>query len=654
MTPAMAIYQSHGWSAHTTLGGEHKIIDMTINLKANEFNNAYFQTDRYISPSTQVVIKWMQTIEVFRGNVITCRKLDTGPLKSSKYDIECEEVAAELQYRYVKSSTGKRSIWIKNSGDEVDRKMVKDYIGLLLPSSGYEDSSDWGFQTAKTVPSTGERIPDMGFSNITVATAIDKLLIDTMGYGVWYDYNVLTDSIRLRYGYYNHNIGTNWDTPVDSRIAQRGKYYGVDGIIVFGDEPDIIGMAGDIEGNIICFRYSGCNTKAEAMTVADQIFKIRQDINTRYELDFEVSAKSLNFKEGDIIDITDSRINMTSPTSEIEGIPNGFMIYDIKITIAKVTLGLSTGIQNMYDMIKSRLSIIDGERLSSMVSYIEFDWALITGASGSFGDDVEIPFMIDASTYMGDFELEAQFSQYGVDQTGIPISGDNVQLTQYADWDVTDGVTLQPGQSLSTTVTYYELPKIIKWGEINISYSFGPDSIIGGKASFDVSWGNGVIIGDSSDVPVYNPLSTITHRWYIQENWDWGPTATLWWEVTNTGTQDITLLDLLVKASVFYYVSAGGESSGSSGVLPDDIRVSIQLDDKNEKYPTVTLGPYTTDGSGDISESISKDIQEMIKYRPEFEIAGVVQKLIVAATQDVSVLFDGQCIAFDEDTTIIK
>ena len=655
-----AIYQAHGWSASTELGGIYKIIELEINNSTNSFNTAYFQTDRYISPSTRVTIKWMESVDVFVGNVITCKKLDTGPLQSSKYDIECEEVAAALQYKYV-TQNGKRSIHIKNYDDDRFQKTVGNYISYLLPTDGYRDESELAFKGAKIVPSTGGRLPDMSFSNITVATAVDKVIIDLMGYGVWYEYNQLNSETRLRYGYYNHNIGQEWNAPVDTRITQRGKYYGVDGIIVYGDTNKIVGTSGNLNGNIICFRYSGCSNKAEAMSVADQIFKIRQNINTRYEVDFEVDKRSLTFREGDMIDITDPRINMVSPVSEDPSIPNGFMIYDIKIGLTKITIGLGASLQNIWDRLKSRLSIIDGDAAGSESFTIEFDWALVSGGSGELGEWVSIPFGIEGETYLGDFNLSCTFAEYGRNSYGTPITGDNVQLTQYATWDNKYVGTLAPNDSMTFQSWYYGLPKIIKWGEIDVSYVFDSSSQIGGKATVEVEWGNGVIIGDASDVPVTNMLSTVTHKWYIQENWNWGPSAMLQWKIRNSGSADIKLKDVLTKAAVFYYVSAGGSESGGvteggTESIPKEIQVKVELTDAAEGFAAVTLGPYImTDGV--ICEKLEEDILEMQKGHTGFEIAGTANtshKLLVAATSSLSVLFEGSCQVFDIDTAIIR
>lgn len=651
-----AIYQAHGWTATTEIGGYYKIIDLEINLSSNKFNTAYFQCDKYLSPSTMVVIKWMETIEVFRGNVITCRKLDTGPLQASKYDIECEEVAAALQYKYVMSNNN-RSVWIKNYDAEADQKTVSDYIEILLPEGGYKDISEAVFKSATLVPSTGERLPDMGFSNITVASAVDRVLIDTMGYGVWYEYSPDWGLVTLRYGYYNSNKGTNWNPPVDSRIAQRGKYYGVDGIVVYGDTRKIIGTAGNIQGNIICFRYSGCNSKSEAMSVADQLFKIRQNINTRYEIDFEVDRVSLAFREGDMIDISDPRINMVSPESTDPNIPNGFMIQDIKITLSTLTIGLSAGLMNIYDKLKSRLSIIDGDQIASELQEIEFDWALVAGGSGSLGSWIDVPFFMNGSTFLGDFKLTSEFAEYGMTNYGVPVEGNNAQLTQFATWHISEGMYMSGPGSVSHEAEYADLPKIIKWGELDISYVFGASSELGGRVSFDIEWGNGVIIGDASDVTVMNQLSTITHKWYIQENWNWGPTATLKWTITNAGTVAIDLEDILVKATVFYYVSAGSSTTGGTAELPESVQIKLVLYDKEDFFPPVTLGPYVMIDSpnvGATSNQIAEDIEELSQTYVGFEVAGASHTLQVAATADVSVLFRGEYLAFDDDTTIIK
>lgn len=648
-----AIYQAHGWSASTELGGLYKIIDVEIRNSTNDFNTAYFQTDRYISPSTRVTIKWMESVDVFVGNVITCKKLDTGPLQSSKYDIECEEVAAALQYKYV-TQNGKRSVHIKNYDEEQYQRTVGNYISYLLPTDGYRDESEIAFKGAKTVPSTGERLPDMSFSNITIASAVDKVIIDYMGYGVWYEWNQLSSEVRLRYGYYNHNIGQTWNPPVDTRITQRGKYYGVDGIIVYGDTNKIVGTAGNLDGNIICFRYSGCNNKAEAMSVADQIFKIRQNINTRYEVDFEVDKISLAFREGDMIDITDPRINMVSPVSENPNIPNGFMVYDIDINLTTVTLGLGASLDNIWDRLKSRLSIIDGDAAGAEGYTIEFDWALVDGGSGVLGEWSSIPFGIEGETYLGDLDLVCEFAEYGSNSYGTPITGDNVQLTEYATWDNKYVGTLAPSEYITFESWYYALPKIIKWGEIDVSYVFDSGSLVGGKATVEVEWGNGVIIGDASDVPVTNINSTVTHRWYIQENWNWGPSAKLMWKITNTGTANIKLKDVLTKAAVFYYISAGSsESGGGTEPIPEEIQVKVVLNDASGEFAAVTLGPYVvTDGVK--LEQINEDIIEVQRVYSGFEIAGASHSLLVAATSSLSVLFEGSCQVFGVDTTVIR
>lgn len=559
----------------TIVGDSGKVgpcLDLDIQKHFNQIDVAVITTTIYIETNSQARIMYMGSKLMFFGNVTYCKKLDSGPSTGSKYEIEIEELAGMLKYQYIKRN-GKNAIYISNVGDELappnsksGPKTIAFYVEQVLYDSVWTDTT----KSTVTKNQDGEKLPSMGFSSCTIANALDRIICQEMGWGIWYD----DVNNRISYGEFREAIGPDvYPCPSDIRATEQTRNYDIRNVIVYNDDKSMMATAGEgsIAGKTICYRYSQCNNKEELNAVASRIYKDRKNISSRYEIDFEPGYSSIHV--GDVINIWCGAINMAERIDNGEGIPPGYGVKDIRYTLEKTTVGVGAANVTIFDILNDRLSVIDGDACVPDVVEGNTGWQEVMGGDveGEVGEPIDIEFTLDAVQIWGGLRIFPEMGPLGMTDDG---------LKQYIYTKVlcpSDAISLPPntGTSLEIDFDMDFIPNAFSWGEIFIQYTFdesSKDSI----AAWDVEVGDLEIVDDQSDVEITNRTTTVIQKFYIPETPNWTPVNPLIM-IQNVGSANMKLNDVSIKFSIWYYDYPKHHKEVTEGVPEDE---------PSDDYPT--------------------------------------------------------------------
>lgn len=556
MTTVLASTQA--WTANDVL-----ISDPCITLSLKDLNYATFLSSTAIAVNESVTIKYGNKV-VFEGKCSQCKGLSRTIDMIAKYDIELVEFAEELKYKYLMTNTY-NAVFILNSNTN-DKKTLGEIVGYILEGTGWTDSSDPIWKSTPYIKGTSDMIPSMGFGVCSVYNALNRIIVDVFGMGLWFDYTNGTKSIR--YGEYNKNA-TGYPIPTNIKLLEKDIDTNITGIVVYGDDNTLRASAGSITGGrVIAYRYTQCQSVSELQYIANKIYDDRKNITARHEIEFP--AGWYNIREGDHIIISDTLTGLGVTAT-------GHGVKDVKITTEKTVVGIGAGQVTVFDLYSSRLSIIDGDVLTA--NPIGFDSGLIPLMSAAsadvWGNTVSGTYDFEGKTFLGDFivapTIYDRYTTGGYTTLGFGTSAATAAVPCTIDFD---GV-IDSALWISSW----------KYVEIELTYVFDPDNTAtGAEIEWTCVWPGLTVNSDNLEYQSASVSArTLIHRWRINE------TAGAQYSFpTLTGTlksgANATLLDLACTITIHY------DAPTISGTLSHNVIVQTQIDGQSE---WVTLFDYT-------------------------------------------------------------
>jgi hypothetical protein len=659
--------QKGQWTVLDGSGVVHILSDLTINKSILQFNYAIFRVDTKLTIGDKVTLKYRDIQDMFIGYVIACRKIDSGGGNaSSTYEVEIEEVAGETKYKYI-SHSNKDAVYIMNKNNA---RTVGQILTTILANSGWSNGmTGTAFNDAATVPETGAYLPAMGFSACSVDRALRRVIVDLMGYGIWYDE---TQGAKVvRFGEYNTDRKTNYPLPSDIRQVSTSKNYNIDRIMVFNDDKTLKSVQGT--GNrSLAYRYSGCQSQAELDAMARKIWNDRKNISDRWEVDFpfnnELNSQPFIVHEGDILDIHSDQEGMPQKPS-VDGIPAGYGVKDVKITFEKVTVGLGAANTTIFDIMAERLSVIDGDVVNN--NYKEYDTGWIPAVAGAshegqpndYGVPVSRAFNIGGDTFYGELTATVTLAPAGFDGGS--------KITQYcfaqpddggqaASIDLTAGASYEYYIQFQSTEQYQDgsyvpvLPTSIQDGWVAIQYVFAAGGASTAIAEWQCEWGDVEFNSPATNVLVQNIKSTMTHHYAIpqmdsfltpDEN---GYYPLLRFLITNSGSGLLKLRDIIITGQLNYLYDPA-VSGIPEGDVPDTILLKLDALMPNQLHCTTYL--LGTSYYMVAEPGISYDLAEIF---PINTLTPGAHTFTVVTNEDVSIDITGQYLLFDEDVHVVK
>mgnify|MGYP001423330714 CR=1 FL=1 len=551
------------WTANDTI----LIDDVDINLKLVDLNYATFISPSQINVDDVVTIRFNDQ-RVFYGKVSQCKKLTRTVDTTARFEIEVVEYAEQLKYKYL--IDGQYSgMFIVNNGT----KKLGDYVAQIIANTGWQDVSDAEYKNLTQVSGGGEsgNIPSMGFSVCSVYSALQRLVVNIFGLGLWFEYPE-SGQLYIRYGEVN-KTAEGFPVPTNIKLVEKNIDCAVTGIVVYGDDNKLRVAKGNLNptvgGRVIAYRYSQCQNEDELTWIAQRIYEDRMNISYRYEVEFP--AGWYNVREGDVIYIYDN----------ITGLPNnvnGHGVKDVRVSTEKTVLGLGAKAVTIFDIYSDRLRIIDGDLLAYSPVAFDTGYCQVACASATteYGAEVVSKFIPAGETFLGDFIV-------------FPYIIDNDSYGGYTVFGIGAGASSVEviGAGSSAAITFEEamdtdwFPWTWKYAEIEVSYIFSEDNTQGAEVAWDCIFAatNGAtqsllpVITDGLQYQTATSYRrTMTHRWRVGES-----TNTPWCfpyiTMTNAGTTDsVKILDFSVSLAIHYDVPY------SQGQLSYDVVVQARLD----------------------------------------------------------------------------
>ena len=541
------------------------LIEVEITRRLNEISTAVCIAKEYVPTNALAILYYMGVKEVFRGYVTYCKKLDTGPAVGSKYELEIEAVEGELRYKYIERGD-KSALFVVNTKKVVndEPKVLGFFIQHILYNSGWSDASP----SMVTTNQDGERLPSMGFSSCTVYNALNRMICQEMGWGIWYD----SVNKRISYGEYRkHWSPMEYPCPSDVRATEQVRNYDIDRVIVYNDDKSLKAQIGT-GSRTICYRYSQCSTQEELDSVASRIWKERSDVSARYEIDF--SPDFTDVREGDVVNIWCGAINMPLKNN-IGEVPDGYGVKDVKNTPDKVVVGVGATNVTIFDILNDRLSVIDGEACIPEIVEYPLEWKNVEAGEleGQYGVQTDIEFEVTDGNIFGGVNIMPIMGPYGTTDDGL-------RQRVYVKSGVTEELTIASGAGTSITVLMEDdvLPTDFDWGEVLVQYTFDETSV-DAVAAVTVEWGSAEVVDDQSDFDVRNRRTTVFQKFYIGETRSW-TADDITVMIENVGGGTLKLNDVIVKGALFYYTQIVTEDESEEEIdYPTTMELKIDDDE---------------------------------------------------------------------------
>lgn len=650
-------------SWYTLVGGVFTLVSsVDIQLKLLDINYASFISPTNLVLGTHVNIYYTKSCAVFYGIVTQSNQLNRTIDGKTRYEITLSEPADKLKNTYMLATddAGYSGVYLQNTQK---KKTIAGYIANFLE---YTQSTFSGVTwtdvsgvvgITDTLP-TGEKIPSMGFSACTVWSAMQRLLIDQFGYGIWFEYPSAI-SYHIKYGY-NNNVFDKWPIPLEVKVIENSSNYKVDGVVVYGDTNDLKSPMGttSIGSKIICYRYSGCQNQEELDSVATKIYADRSKNNSRYEINFPVTTDMLKVREGDLIHIIDNAIGMTDA--------EGYGIKDVRISGEKVTVGIGAAAVTIFDVLADRLSIIDGDILSYNTKTFESDnvtcAASMNGGSADltqWGPSVISNFTLDCKQFFGELTMTPQITPPNTSTDGLltcyilaaATSGNTV---------VTDTPTIikilvdEDGNNIDADGKMGWWPWSWQWMEVEVSYVFKSGNVTGSQVSWDATWVGGAscdytFLDDNTTQFSSSSKRTITHKWFMDQQ-DVVTIGHIEIAMQHAGAgSNITIQDLFIRCAVYYLGNTDDQ------YIPSNCIVNMKLDGVTSDWIEIydsskDLALYYNETTG-IWKSYT---MEELGINLDYTVGAHKALFRCKADGDVGCILTGEYLAFDELTRLIK
>jgi hypothetical protein len=627
------------------------IADVDINLRLVDLNYATFVSSIYIATGTEVTIKFQDINEVFKGKVTQCRKLARTVDNITRYDIEVVELAAELQNMYITSTT-KTGIYINNTSKE---KKLGQYVSYIIDGSGWGDSSDSTYRYKDIVEggASDDSIPSMGFSNTTIYTALQRLIVSIFNYGLWFDYP--SGQKMVRYGPSNRTIAAGtYPAPINITMLENSNNYNVDGVVVYGADNSMVEHLGDIsrDKKVVMYRYADCNSQTELRWVCRKVYDERSVPSMRYEIEFPAGYYTIH--EGDVIHIYDESVGLPYNA-------DGYGVKDVRIRNDKTTVGIGTSKLTIFDILNDRLSVIDGDFLSATPTSIDTAFGNVYANQvdpAAWGEESLAQISIGGTTFLGDLFMWPEFAGLGQSESSgyyrvYSAVGSIASLTA-TNTPVSiscGGPYASPGYAPVLESSWF--PWSWQWVELELRFVSDANNVTDSGCSWTCEW-PGITLDDSgAGMYATYPYTPIIMRWHIGglDNVPFSyPIFTF--QHTGDGTEFI-MHDVVISLRVFYYPTSNPDISGTltSGTVQMQIRNANNATMMNWITIYDTTSPTTYVGKKyDLEDYISYSSVVPGTYYIAFRCKGDHP---TADYVGVGVRVTGQYASFEEDTEVI-
>lgn len=361
---------------------------------------SYVPTVHYINGSTKLAtiarIFCNGRMVFDYSRVIKC--IDQG---KSVFDVTIEEVAS-LLYNIPLQDGSNHNIVVKSKDKNGNKKTIKKLISdlidghiggtsFILDSSHFTDMSGVGNLTY--IPMlTDVPIPDLEFGNMSVLTAIKKLLTETLGLDMWYSIRNVSDYVytaNVNYGLSNGWAKIDINQPwVSCNIVESTELTPVNTVYVFNSDGKLYGQSSDAlqtgTGKISAkYQINGTYNETDLNAFAAAILKDRREEHKSYRLKWGAgqgifASDGKIFTEGALFtglgdqSNPDANLRMewrgnvnpsvTSPLpySRFLADEKYWQIADIRITDQYTEITVGSNRLSIFDVYKEKLKEVDG------------------------------------------------------------------------------------------------------------------------------------------------------------------------------------------------------------------------------------------------------------------------------------------------------